>query len=198
MTFIDTYLEESIKLIEAIDKKSVEAVVKLIVDVRNNNGRIFFLGCGGGAGNANHAVNDFRKIAGIESYAVTDNASELTARINDEGWDSCFSEWLKVSRINKNDLVFVFSVGGGNIKHKLSMNIVNGMKLAKEAGAAVTGIVGRDGGETATLADAVVLIPSFNPENVTALTESFQGLIWHLIVTHPAVKQSEMRWESVK
>ena len=159
---------------------------------------MFFVGVGGGAGNASHAVNDFRKIAGIESYAPTDNISELTARINDDGWDSSFVKWLKGSRLRDSDGVFVFSVGGGNLEKNISPNIVKALQFAKEVGAKVFGIVGRDGGYTAKVADACVVIPTISPETVTPHTEAFQGVVWHLIVSHPDIQKYEMKWESVK
>ena len=173
-------------------------MVDILVDLRKSSGRLFILGVGGSAGNAGHAVNDFRKIVGIESYAPTDNVSELTARINDDGWDSSFANWLKGSRINSKDCVFVFSVGGGNAEKNISNNLVLALKCAKEVGAKVIGIVGRDGGYTAQVADAAVIVPTVDPETVTPHTEAFQAVVWHLIVSHPALKANEMKWESVK
>jgi D-sedoheptulose 7-phosphate isomerase len=158
---------------------------------------LFFLGVGGGAGNAGHAVNDFRKIAGIESYAPTDNVSELTARINDDGWRSSFAAWLKGSRLRAEDVVFVFSVGGGDLEKDISGNIVEALRYAKQVGAGVVGIVGRDGGYTAKVADAAVIIPTVSSDTVTPHTEAFQAVVWHLIVSHPELKQHEMKWESV-
>ncbi len=194
MTFSEKFLQETIEIVRRLDHAAIEKLALLIADVRKQKGRIFFLGCGGGAGHAGHAVNDFRKIALIESYAITDNVSELTARINDEGWDSCFEEWLKISNLNDKDMLFVFSVGGGSTLHQLSVNIVRALDLAKKVGARIGGIVGRDGGATAELADACVIVPTVNEAHVTAHTESFQSLIWHLIISHPAVKKSPMRW----
>jgi len=173
-------------------------MVKLLVNIRKNNGRIFFIGVGGGAGNAAHAVNDFRKIAGIESYTPTDNVSELTARTNDDGWDSVFIEFLKTSKLNEKDMVFVFSVGGGNKKQNISLNIVKALEYAKRIGAKICGVVGRDGGYTAKVADACVIVPTVNANSVTPHTEAFQAVIWHLLVSHPDVCVNEMKWESVK
>jgi D-sedoheptulose 7-phosphate isomerase len=173
-------------------------MIDIILEVRKNTGRLFMLGVGGGAGNASHAVNDFRKIAGIESYAPTDNVSELTARVNDDGWDSAFVNWLRGSRLNSNDCVFVFSVGGGNAEKNISNNLVLALKYAKEIGSKIIGIVGRNGGYTAQVADAVVIIPVVNPESVTPHTEAFQAVVWHMIVSHPLLKTNEMKWESVK
>ncbi|MFA4837327.1 MAG: SIS domain-containing protein [Dehalococcoidia bacterium] len=166
--------------------------------MRENKGRLFFLGVGGGAANASHAVNDFRKIAGIESYSPCDNVSELTARTNDDGWERVFVEWLKGSKLNKNDGVFVFSVGGGNAEKNISANLVRALEYAKTVGAKVLGIVGRDGGYTARVGDACVIVPTVNSATVTPHTEAFQGVIWHLIVSHPKVQVSEMKWESTK
>ncbi len=169
----------------------------LLVQVRKEGGRIFFLGVGGGAGHASHAVNDFRKIAGIEAYAPTDNVSELTARINDDGWATCYRNWLEGSRLRSQDLVFVFSVGGGDAERNISANLVQALQYAKNIGAKVCGVVGRDGGYTAKVADACVLVPVVNHETVTPHTESFQALIWHLLVSHPRIKAHGMKWESV-
>jgi len=191
-------LEEVVTIARAIDREQVEAIIALLVDVRRTGGRLFFLGVGGGAGNATHAVNDFRKICGIEAYAPTDNVSELTARVNDEGWESVFVTWLRVSRLAAQDVVFVFSVGGGNVEKNISANIVAALKYAKERGAKIVGVVGRDGGYTKQVADACVVVPTVNLETVTPHTEAFQAVIWHLIVSHPALKQHEMRWEAVR
>ena len=165
--------------------------------MREQGGRLFFVGVGGGAGNAGHAVNDFRKIAGIESYAPTDNASELTARINDDGWGSSVARWLEGSRLRAGDVVFVFSVGGGDLEKNISANIVQALQLAQRVGARIVGIVGRDGGYTAKVADAAVVIPTVSADTVTPHTEAFQAVVWHLIVSHPALKRHEMKWESV-
>jgi D-sedoheptulose 7-phosphate isomerase len=190
------YLDEAIRILQAIDQSVIDRLAAKLVKLRADGGRLFFLGVGGGAGNAGHAVNDFRKIAGIESYAPTDNVSELTARINDEGWNGTFARWLQVSRISAKDGVFVFSVGGGNIERQVSMNIVEAVKLAKSVGAGVFGVVGRDGGYTAEVGDAVVIIPTVNPHTVTPHTEAFQAVVWHLLVSHPDLLMHEMAWES--
>ena len=195
---IDNYLLQTAKITELIDKKAVKNMIDILVEIRKSSGRLFILGVGGGAGNAGHAVNDFRKIAGIESYSPTDNVSELTARINDDGWDSSFANWLKVSRINSKDCVFIFSVGGGNADKNISNNLIQALKLAQEVRAKIIGVVGRDGGYTAKVADAVVIVPTVNPETVTPHTESFQAIVWHLIVSHPLLKANHMKWESVK
>jgi D-sedoheptulose 7-phosphate isomerase len=197
MSYTESYLKEVVAVTERLDATKIDAMVRLLAQVRATNGRLFFLGVGGSAGNAAHAVNDFRKIAGIESYAPTDNVSELTARTNDDGWSSVFSNWLKVSRLSKNDAIFVFSVGGGNAERNISANIVEALKLAKNVGARVMGIVGRDGGYTAQVADACVIVPTVNPDTVTTHAEAFQAVIWHLIVSHPDIKANEMKWESV-
>jgi len=196
--YVEKYLSQTSKITELIDKKAVKRMIDILIGIRNNSGRLFIIGVGGGAGNASHAVNDFRKIAGIESYSPTDNVSELTARINDDGWDSSFANWLKGSKINSKDCVFVFSVGGGNAQKNISNNLVQALKCAKEVGAKVIGVVGRDGGYTAQVADAAVIIPTVDPETVTPHTEAFQAVVWHMIVSHPLLKANEMKWESVK
>jgi len=196
--YIDKYLSEVTDITKLIDKRAVKNMVDIILAVRRSAGRLFILGVGGGAGNASHAVNDFRKIAGIESYTPTDNVSELTARVNDDGWDSAFVNWLIGSRLNSNDCVFVFSVGGGNAEKNISNNLVQALKYAKEIGSKIIGIVGRNGGYTAKVADAAVIIPVVNPENVTPHTEAFQAVIWHMMVSHPLLKANEMKWESAK
>ena len=196
--YIDKYLSQTAKITELIDRNAVKKMVDILVEIRKSFGRLFILGVGGGAGNAGHAVNDFRKIAGIESYSPTDNVSELTARVNDDGWDSSFVNWLKGSRINSKDCVFVFSVGGGNAEKNISNNLVQALKHAKEVGAKIVGVVGRDGGYTAKVADAAVIIPTVDPETVTPHAESFQAVVWHLIVSHPLLKTNDMKWESVK
>ena len=198
MTYIKQYLEEVRKVVNSLDVDSIKSMINLLVNIRKEGGRLFFLGVGGGAGNATHAVNDFRKISGIESYAPTDNVSEFTARVNDDGWDTVFVNWLKGSKLNSKDGIFIFSVGGGNVEKNISINIVQAVKYAKEAGARVLGIVGRDGGYTAKVADACVIIPTVNPENITPHTEAFQAVIWHLIISHPEMKAFEMKWESTK
>lgn len=196
--YIDMYMKEVVEISEKIDKKAVHKAVDILLELRKKGGRLFILGVGGGAGNAAHAVNDFRKIAGIESYAPTDNVSELTARVNDDGWDSAFVNWLKGSRLNDNDGILVFSVGGGNAEKKISNNLVEALKYAKEKGSKIIGIVGRDGGYTAKVADAAILIPTVDPETVTPHTEAFQAVVWHMLVSHPQIKANEMKWESVK
>ena len=168
----------------------------LLLKVKNEEGRLFFLGVGGSAGNCSHAVNDFRKIVGIESYAPTDNVSELTARTNDEGWTTVFSEWLKISKLTTKDAVFILSVGGGNLEKNISPNLVEALKYAKMVGSKITGIVGRDGGYTAEVADVCVIIPTVNANNITPHSEAFQSIVWHLLVSHPALKSSETKWES--
>jgi D-sedoheptulose 7-phosphate isomerase len=198
MNYIDNYLDEARKIIDSVDKNAINQMVTLLNHVRDNNGRLFILGVGGGAGHASHAVNDFRKICGIEAYTPTDNVSELTARINDDGWSTAYVNWLKISKLNNNDMIFVFSVGGGNVEKDISLNIVKSLQLAKEVGAKICGVVGLDGGYTAQVADACVIIPSINSETVTPQTEGFQAVIWHLIVSHPKLQKFEMKWESVK
>jgi D-sedoheptulose 7-phosphate isomerase len=198
MSYVEMYLDEVRTVADKLDKKIIESMIDQLVELREKGGRLFFLGVGGGAGNAGHAVNDFRKIAGIEAYAPTDNVSELTARVNDDGWDTSFVNWLKGSKLSAKDGVFVFSVGGGNAEKNISANIVKALQLAGEVGAKVFGIVGRDGGYTAKVADACVIIPTVNPDTVTPHTEAFQGVVWHLIVSHPRMKVQEMKWESVK
>jgi D-sedoheptulose 7-phosphate isomerase len=198
MSYVESYITELHAVVNGLDNADIERMIKLLADLRKEGGRLFFLGVGGGAGNATHAVNDFRKICGIESYAPTDNVSELTARINDDGWDTSFVNWLKGSRLGVKDGVFVFSVGGGNEEKNISMNLVRALEYAKKIGAKIFGVVGRDGGYTATVADACVIIPTVNPETVTPHTEAFQAVVWHLIVSHPDMKVREMKWESVK
>jgi D-sedoheptulose 7-phosphate isomerase len=193
--YIDSYLDEVTEIVKKIDKTQIEKMVDIISGLKKNEGRMFMLGVGGSAGNASHAVNDFRKIAGIECYSPTDNVSELTARVNDDGWDTSFVNWLKGSRLNSKDCVFIFSVGGGNVEKNISVNIVNALKFAKEKESSVIGIVGKDGGYTANVADACVIIPTINNETITPHAESFQATIWHLLVTHPSIKQNEMKWE---
>jgi len=198
MNYISQYFEESIQIFRLIDQNAVEQMLDLVLEVRRQKGRIFFLGVGGGAGHASHAVNDFRKIAGIECYAPTDNVSELTARINDDGWDTAYRNWLQGSRLCEQDAVFVFSVGGGDAERNISSNLVSALQYAGEVGAKICGIVGRNGGFTARVSDACVVVPTVNLETVTPHTESFQAVIWHLLVSHPRLKASEMKWESVQ
>ena len=192
------YLEETGRITERIDQAQIDRMIDILKSTRERGGRLFFIGVGGGAGHAGHAVNDFRKIAGIESYAPTDNVSELTARINDDGWDTSYVNWLRVSRLRAGDTIFIFSVGGGNLDKNISANIVQAVKLAKSVDAKVIGVVGRDGGYTAQVADACVVIPTISDDTVTPHTEAFQAVVWHLIVSHPALKQNEMKWESVR
>ncbi len=195
--YIDDFLKEVKQIADLVDKSSIQKMVEILKDVRDRNGRLFILGIGGGAAHASHAVNDFRKLAGIESYAPTDNVSELTARVNDEGWPMVFAHWLKTSSLNSKDALLVFSVGGGNIEQNVSINIVEALKLAQTVGAQILGIVGRDGGHTKKVANACVVVPVVNPEAVTAHTESFQAVIWHLIVSHPALNRNKGKWESL-
>ena len=197
MTYSEEHLNEVRQIIESIDVEAIESMVKLLSQVRTDGGRLFFLGVGGSAGNCSHAVNDFRKIAGFESYAPTDNVSELTARTNDEGWDTVFVEWLKTSRLSERDAVFVFSVGGGDLEKNVSPNLVRALQYAKAVGAGITGVVGRDGGFTATVADVCVIVPTVNPETITPHAEAFQAVVWHLLVSHPGLKASETKWESI-
>ena len=197
MTYSEEHLNEVRQIIESIDVEAIESMVKLLSQVRTDGGRLFFLGVGGSAGNCSHAVNDFRKIAGFESYAPTDNVSELTARTNDEGWDTVFVEWLKTSRLSERDAVFVFSVGGGDLEKNVSPNLVRALQYAKAVGAGITGVVGRDGGFTATVADVCVIVPTVNPETITPHAEAFQAVVWHLLVSHPGLKVSETKWESI-
>ena len=195
--FSRNHLNETINIIELLEDSIIEKMADLINEVRNDGGRLFFLGVGGSAGNASHAVNDFRKIVGVESYAPTDNVSELTARTNDEGWDTIFSEWLKISKLNSKDAVFILSVGGGNIEKNVSPNLVKALIFAKEVNAKILGIVGRDGGYTAKVADAAVVIPVVNQDAITPHSEAFQAVVWHLLVSHPKLKIKETKWESV-
>ena len=198
MSYTDEYIDEVKAIAEKLDRTAIEKMVNLVVDIRQNGGRLLFLGVGGGAANASHAVNDFRKIGGIESYSPCDNASELTARINDDGWEVTFVEWLKGSRLSNKDGVFVFSVGGGNQEKNVSVNLVRAVEYAKKTGARVLGIVGRDGGYTGKVADACLIVPAVNSNTVTPHTESFQAVIWHLLVSHPLMRMAEMKWESIK
>lgn len=197
-SFARAYLAEVARIVAAIDPERLERMAEIIAAVREDGGRLFFLGVGGGAGNATHAVNDFRKIAGIESYTPTDNVSELTARINDDGWNGVFERWLEVSRLSEKDAIFVFSVGGGDAERNVSANIVTALKLAQRRRAKILGVVGRDGGYVAKAADACVVVPTVNPATVTAHTEAFQAVLWHLLVSHPRIKANEMKWESIR
>ncbi|MBW1772798.1 MAG: SIS domain-containing protein [Deltaproteobacteria bacterium] len=198
MSYTKQYLSEAAQIIAQLDTDTVDKMVDLLVHTREEGGRLFILGVGGGAGHACHAIADFRKIAGIEAYAPSDNVAELTARVNDEGWDTAYVEWLKGSRLNGKDLIFVFSVGGGDLERNISANLVRSLQYAQEVGAGIIGVVGRDGGYTAQVADACVVVPTVNPQAVTAHTESFQALIWHLLVSHPNLQLAEMKWESVQ
>jgi len=198
MNFSEKYIKECIQICNQLNPNEIETIASLINLVRENKGRIFFLGVGGGAGHASHAVNDFRKICGIESYAPTDNVSELTARVNDDGWDTCYENWLKGSNLNDNDMLFVFSVGGGNLEKNISVNILKSLQLAKSIGAKICGVVGRDGGYTKKVANACIVIPTVNEANITPHTEAFQAVVWHLLVAHPTLLANEMKWESVK
>src|SRR4051812_20481987 len=197
-SFSSAFLDESIEIIRALDTDSIEQVAHGLAEVRGRGGRLFLLGVGGSAGHASHAVNDFRKICGFEAYAPTDNVSELTARVNDEGWDTCFSEWMKVSRVGENDGVLVFSVGGGNREKQVSVNLIRAMELAKERKARIFGIVGKDGGFAKQVADACVVIPPLAPERITPHTEGLCAVVWHLLVSHPALKTAATKWESVR
>jgi D-sedoheptulose 7-phosphate isomerase len=196
--FVRTFLDESIQALKTIDAADIEAVALGLAKVRDDGGRLFILGVGGSAGHAGHAVNDFRKLCALESYTPTDNVSELTARVNDEGWDTSFSEWLKVSRLRKGDAVLVFSVGGGNREKNVSVNLVKSLELAKEVGAKIFGIVGRDGGFTKQAADACVLIPTVHKDRITPHTEGLCAVVWHLLVSHPKLQARSTKWESVK
>jgi len=197
MNFIEQYISEAGQILLKLDKAAIGDAVKLLVETRSSGGRLFILGVGGSAANASHAVNDFRKLAGLEAYAPTDNVSELTARTNDEGWASTFESWLRVSRLQSNDLVMVFSVGGGDLEKNVSPNLVSALQYAKKVGSRVIGIVGRDGGFTATMADCCIIIGMVNAEHVTPHTEAFQALVWHLLVSHPQLKSAQTKWESV-
>jgi D-sedoheptulose 7-phosphate isomerase len=198
MSYVAQYIQEATQILSTLDQSAVERTADLLLALRERSGRLFLLGVGGGAGHASHAVCDFRKIAQIEAYAPSDNVSELTARVNDEGWDTCYSNWLRGSRLHEADMVFVFSVGGGDTKKNISANLVRALEYAKEVRATICGVVGRNGGYTLQVADACVLIPVVNPENITPHTESFQALIWHLLVSHPKLRVAEMKWESVE
>ena len=197
MTFTEQFLEEAGQIVKKIDTQAVDRLVALLAATRAAGGRLFILGVGGSAGNASHAVNDFRKITGIEAYAPTDNVSELTARTNDEGWSTVFERWLRVSQLRADDMLLIFSVGGGNLEKQVSPNLVEALKYARSVGAKIGGIVGRDGGYTAQVADAFVLIPVVNPAHITPHSEAFQAIVWHLLVSHPDLKQEQTKWESV-
>ena len=196
MTFTEDFLKEVQVVTQELDAKAIDAVVERLLAIRERGGRLFILGVGGSAGNASHAVNDFRKICGLECYAPTDNVSELTARTNDEGWATIFAEWLRGSHLSKKDGVLVLSVGGGNLEKNVSPNLVRALQYAQEVGATITGIVGRDGGYTAKVANAVVIVPTVNPDHITPHSEAFQAVVWHLFVSHPRLKMNQTKWET--
>lgn len=198
LTFVREYLNEVKQIVDALDTDEIERAARVLAEVRERGGRLFILGVGGSAGNASHAVNDFRKIADIEAYAPTDNVSELTARTNDEGWATVFQNWLAGSRLREEDALLVLSVGGGNLEKNVSPNLVTALEYARSIGAAIVGIVGRDGGFTAKTANACVVIPTVNVTHVTPHAEAFQGIVWHLLVSHPGLKRSQTKWESVR
>ena len=198
MNFINKYISNSKLILDELDLDQISTMISILKETRENNGRLFILGVGGGAGHASHAVNDFRKICDIEAYSPSDNVSELTARVNDDGWETTYVNWLMGSRLKKNDSLLVFSVGGGNLEKGVSVNIVKSLQYAREVGSKVCGIVGRDGGYTAEIADACVIIPPIDSDNITPHTEGFQALVWHLLVSHPDLQMFEMKWESVK
>ena len=198
MNFINKYISNSKLILDELDLDQISTMISILKETRENNGRLFILGVGGGAGHASHAVNDFRKICDIEAYSPSDNVSELTARVNDDGWETSYVNWLMGSRLKKNDSLLVFSVGGGNLEKDVSVNIVKSLQYAREVGSKVLGIVGRDGGYTAEIADACVIIPPIDSDNITPHTEGFQALVWHLLVSHPDLQMFEMKWESVK
>jgi D-sedoheptulose 7-phosphate isomerase len=198
MKYIEQYFKEARSILEKINANQIRLMVDILVSVKASKGRLFILGVGGGAGHASHAVNDFRKICGLEAYAPTDNVSELTARINDDGWDTAYVNWLKGSNLVKDDVILVFSVGGGNLEKGISVNIVNSLQYAKQIGTKICGVVGRDGGYTAKVADACVIIPIINNDTITPHTEGFQAVVWHLLVSHPELQKYEMKWESTK
>ena len=198
MGYVAQYFQEATEILNLLDQSAIERIADLLLELRKKSGRLFLLGVGGGAGHASHAVCDFRKIAQIEAYAPSDNVSELTARVNDDGWDTCYANWLRGSRLNKDDMVFVFSVGGGDAKKNISANLVRALDYARAMRAVICGVVGRDGGYTAQVADACVLVPVVNSSTITPHTESFQAMIWHLLVSHPRLRVAEMKWESVQ
>jgi D-sedoheptulose 7-phosphate isomerase len=198
MTYAERHLHEAAQIIQQIDPGSIERMVDVLASVRRRGGRLFFLGVGGSAGNCGHAVNDFRKLAGFEAYAPTDNVSELTARTNDEGWDTVFAAWLEGSRLRPEDGIFVFSVGGGSLEKNISANLVRALQFARDTGASIVGVVGRDGGYTARVADACVIVPTVNPDTVTPHSEAFQAVVWHLLVSHPTLKAAATKWESTR
>lgn len=198
MSYVAQYLQQATQILQQLDQSAIEKTADLLVELRNRPGRLFLIGVGGGAGHASHAVCDFRKIANIEAYAPSDNVSELTARVNDEGWDTCYANWLRGSRLNKSDMVMVFSVGGGDDRQNISTNLVRALEHARSVGATICGVVGRDGGFTAQVANACVLVPVVDASTITPHTESFQALVWHLLVSHPKLRAAQMKWESVQ
>lgn len=197
-SFSETYLTEVLQIIESLDRAAIEQMVDVLADVRAQGSRVFVLGVGGGAGHASHAVGDLRKVAGIEAYAPSDNVTELTARVNDDGWETTYAAWLEGSRLRAGDVVFVMSVGGGDLKRNISPNLVRAMEYARKVRARIIGIVGRDGGYTARVADACAIVPTVNKDRVTAHTEAFQAVIWHLLISHPKLQSASMKWESVQ
>ncbi|MBK7582585.1 MAG: SIS domain-containing protein [Myxococcales bacterium] len=198
MAYARKFFGEAIEILNQLDADAVERLASLLAEARARGGRLFILGVGGSAGNASHAVNDFRKICGFESYTPTDNVSELTARVNDDGWETTFERWLEVSRLSKQDMVLVFSVGGGNLEKNVSPNLVRALGLARKVGASIGGVVGRDGGYTAQVADVCVIVPTVNPDAITPHAEAFQAVVWHLLVSHPLLQKSAMKWESTQ
>jgi D-sedoheptulose 7-phosphate isomerase len=197
MTYAERHLAEAASILARLDRQAIERMADVLARVRAQGGRLFFLGVGGSAANCSHAVNDFRKLAGFEAYSPTDNVSELTARTNDHGWDTVFVEWLRGSRLRPEDALFVLSVGGGSVEQGISANLVRALEYGREVGARIVGVVGRDGGFTARIADACVIVPTVNPETVTPHAEAFQAVVWHLLVTHPALKAAPAKWESM-
>lgn len=197
-SYARTHLDETARILAQLDADAIERIADVLARVRARGGRLFFLGVGGGAAHASHAVNDFRKLAGFEAYTPTDNASELTARVNDEGWDGAYAAWLRGSRLSKQDGVFVFSVGGGSVEHHISVTLVTALQYALDVGAAIVGVVGRDGGFTATIADACVVVPTVNAATITPHVEAFQAVVWHLLVAHPSLKMATPKWESTR
>jgi len=198
VSYARQHLNEAAQILNQIDVASIERVVDVLAATRQRGGRLFFLGVGGSAGNCSHAVNDFRKLAGFEAYAPTDNVSELTARTNDDGWDTVFARWLQGSRLRKDDALFIFSVGGGSLEKNISPNLVRAIDYARQVGASIVGVVGRDGGHTARVADACVIVPTVNPDTITPHAEAFQAVVWHLLVSHPKLKMASTKWESTR
>ena len=198
MNYAQRHLDEAAEIVRRLDASAIERVADVLAATRERGGRLFFLGVGGSAGNCSHAVNDFRKLAGFEAYAPTDNVSELTARTNDEGWETVFEAWLRGSRLRREDTLVILSVGGGSLEKNISPNLVRALEYARSIGASVVGIVGRDGGHTAKVADACVVVPTVNPETVTPHTEAFQAVVWHLLVSHPKLKTAPTKWESIR